>query len=74
MVSAVVQAAEFGEEILDLLFLRLVIEVIVVDRFRTADGVDADVAGVEGIYLFDGRVSDIQRAGAQQAKREDGDL
>src|SRR5436853_2592037 len=41
LVAAVIQAAEFREEILDLFFLGLVIKVIVVNRFRPTYGVDA---------------------------------
>src|SRR5581483_9880378 len=69
LVAAVVQAAEFREEILDLFFLRLVVEVVVVNGLGPANRIDTDIARVKRVDLLDRRVSDVDRPGAQQAER-----
>src|SRR5205807_6646799 len=66
LVAAVIQAAEFREEILDLFFLRLVVKVVIVDGLGAANRIDTDIARVKCIDLLDRCVSNVKRPGANE--------
>ena len=68
LVAAVIQAAKLGQEVFDLFFLRLVVKIVVFDGLSPANGVNADISCMKAVDLFDRGVSNVKRAGAQQAK------